>query len=497
MDEQERLVLSAALLKPEAALAAWREFRATVPLSEASPILMWAGGYIHENLSAAGYSDRYLWGIYQHNLIVNAELLKSTHECIADVSRSITVTRLKSFGRWGTREKLGSRPLADLDILIDPRSLKKTTVILSRHGFLPGLDTTMEEFWQRIVPQRGSWGFVNPSGKSIDIHWSLFDHLDQETNRRLLFERAASDQHGVIDEGVIDPALEIALLAIQQRLQFSSASHLLIEIRRLKERTDLNRVVEAGKKSHSLEWIYEAFDQLALILGTADPIVTQLNESRDSHPITPLQHDTQSEIDRKSLTKFVVVFGNRAKWKTWLLFVWWILGATTKAEQRLIRLFRCLSASRLREISPGLWRFDAKTRDSISPGWSYRMPGRNFIWTRFPEGRIAFSNAGKGHFELEVNVEWDEWARHPLQEVSLFVNGVKAQIIRKSTQQIRFQLKNQQEVLELSFRRNDRHHFSQPGIFREWYEQMLPISKITLTRIPSLLSKSGSGKRVG
>lgn len=486
MDEQEHLVLSAALLPPQAAFKAWEQFRATVALREASPILMWAGGYIHENLSHAGLSERYLRGIYQHNLIVNAELLQATRECVSELSRKFEVTRLKTFGRAAIRKKLGSRPLADIDILIEPRFLKQAIAILARHGFSPSLDVTTEEFWDRIVPQRSSWGFINDFGKSIDIHWSLFDHLDKAANRKLISGRSSSNWHGSNVEGVLDPALELALLAIQHRLQFPSAGHLLIEIFRLQEETVFPRIIEVGKQSQSLEWIHEAFDQLAPILGKASPIIARLNQHRTDNPLSPLQHDTQGEIDFKTEKRLVSSFGKRGKWKTWLLFSWWVQGTSSRTERGLIRVFRGLSGSRVSEVSPGVWRFDSSTKKSIGPGWSYRMPDRDFFWSRFPEGRLAFIGAGKGTFELEIQVEWDEWGRHPLQEVTLFVNGVEAQIIRKSTQHIRFQLENRMSTLEISVRRIDRKHFSTAGIFREWYEQMLPVKSISLYRVSGI-----------
>lgn len=149
MDAQELLILTAALAQPRRAVLAWKEFRDTVDLEAASPLLSWAAGYVHENLTKVDLSDRYLWGIYQYNLIVNARALRATEPCITELSASVRVVRIKSFARLSSGEKLGTRPLADLDIVISRKSLRRAVRILDHHGFFPGLGASIEEFWEK------------------------------------------------------------------------------------------------------------------------------------------------------------------------------------------------------------------------------------------------------------------------------------------------------------------------------------------------------------
>ena len=483
MDAQERLILTAALAQPTRAVPAWKEFRDTVDLEAASPLLSWAAGYVHENLTKADLSDRYLWGIYQHNLIVNARVLRATEPCITELSASMRVVRIKSFARLSSGEKLGTRPLADLDIVISRKSLRRAARILDRHGFFPGLGASIEEFWERIVPQRNSWGFENSSGDSIDLHWSVFDHLDNATNRKIsktVSQQSSSNGRPV---NLLDPAVEIILLAIQQRLQFSATNHLLIDFWRLSKRTAPDRIVDVARQANALEWVYEAWEKLEPILGGRDPGVIAYQKIRESNPVEPLEHNRQGPHSRWLGHRTRQVFGPQQRLSTWLVYLLWVLGYPRSLEPMLIRLFGGLSSSRIDSQPDGVWRFGAGTGRNVGPGWTYRFPGREIVWSRFPEGRLLFSEAGKGLYELTVYIDWNEWIRHPLDQVALYVNGDEVQIVNKKIRPIQFQLRNPLSSLEICFGPSGRSQFNQPGIFHEWYNQMLPIKSITLTRI--------------
>lgn len=482
MDAQERLILTAALAQPPRAVGAWKEFRETVDLEAASPLLSWAAGYVHENLTKADLSDRYLWGIFQHNLIVNARVLRATEPCITELSATVKVVRIKSFARLSSGEKLGTRPLADLDIVISRKSLVRAVRILDSHGFFPGLGASIEEFWERIVPQRNSWGFENSSGDSIDLHWSVFDHLDEAANRRI----APTVSQQSVFEGrpvnVLDPAVEIVLLAIQQRLQFSATNHLLIDFWRLSKRTDPDRIVNVARQANSLEWVYETWERLEEVLGHSDPDIVAFHKLRESNPVEPLEHNRRGPHSRWLGLRTRQVFGPQQRFSTWLLYFLWVLGHPRFLEPMLIRLFGGLSSSRIDSQPDGVWMFGPGTSRNVGPGWTYRFPGREVVWSRFPEGRLLFQGAGKGLYKLSIHIDWDEWIRHPLDQVALYVNGDEAQIVKKKFRPIQFQLRNPIGSLEICFRPSGRSQFIQPGIFHEWYNQMLPIKSITLTR---------------
>lgn len=483
MDAQERLILTAALAQPKKAVLAWKEFRDSVDLEAASPLLSWAAGYVHENLIEANLSDRYLWGIYQHNLIVNARVLRATESCITELSASVKVVRIKSFARLSSGEKLGTRPLADLDIVIPRKSLRRAVRILARHGFFPGLEASIEEFWVRIVPQRSSWGFENSAGDSIDLHWSVFDHLGSAANRKTVTTVSQQSSFDGRPVNVLDPAVEIVLLAIQQRLQFSGTNHLLIDFWRLSKATDLDRIVDVARQANALEWVYGVWEKLEVVLGHTDSDVIAYQEIRESNPVEPLEHNRRGPHSRWLGHRTRQVFGSQQRLSTWLLYFLWVLGHPRFLEPMLIRLFGGLSSSRIDSQPDGLWMFGPGTSRNVGPGWAYRFPGREIVWSRFPEGRLLFQGAGKGLYELTVDIDWDEWIRHPLDQVVLYVNGDEAQIVKKRIRPIQFQLRNPLSSLEICIRPSGRSQFIQPGIFHEWYNQMLPIKSITLTRI--------------
>ena len=193
MDESDQLIIVAALGPPARAIDAWRQWKATVPIAEATALLTWSGGYIYRNLAAAGIDEPYLAGIYRHNLLTNVGRLRAALPTLVAMTALWPITPLKSFGMSTDAHARGLRPLADVDLWVPLDHLQGAVALLRHHGFSPLLDIDDREFERRVAPQRGSWNFVDLKGIDIDLHWRLLDHLDDTTSRRLVDENSSSD----------------------------------------------------------------------------------------------------------------------------------------------------------------------------------------------------------------------------------------------------------------------------------------------------------------
>lgn len=328
-----------------------------------------------------------------------------------------------------------------------------------------------------------SSSFKNHQRRPGDLHWSVFDHLGNATNIKIAKTVSQQSSSNGRPVNLLDPAVEIILLAIQQRLQFSATNHLLIDFWRLSKATDLYRIVDVACQANALEWVYEAWKKLEPVLGHRDPDVIAYRKIRENNPVEPLEHNRRGPHSRWLGHRTRQVFGPQQRLSTWLLYSLWVLGRPRFLEPMLIKLLGGLSSSRIDSQPDGLWMFGPGTSRNVGPGWAYRFPGREIVWSRFPEGRLLFQGAGKGLYELTVDIDWNEWIRHPLDQVALYVNGDEVQIVTKKIRPIQFQLRNPLSSLEICFRPSGRSQFDQPGIFHEWYNQMLPIKSIALTRI--------------
>ena len=485
MDEQQALILKAALLSPKEAAKSWATFRRRFPLGEASSLLSWAAGYVHENLLKEGISDRYLWGIYQHNLITNASILRGTDSCITELSRNTNLVRLKSFARLSEGERLGMRPLADVDVLIPPRSLRSSVEILRNHGFFPGLGVSEEELWNRVLPQRSSWGFENSGGHAIDIHWRVFPHKPLAFERSLIKKLKRDGDSKGRPVRVLDPASEIVLLSIQQRLQFQGINHLLIDIWRLCKTVPLHEVLAVADAVDARKWLEQSFRKLSETVGDdADFLIRSLSQQASQPPAQMVSaHNHEARSTFRARGSKVRQFGPLTSFRSWVLFLWFLFGSSPKLETQLIANLGYLSPLAIEPQGPDLWLFRASTEKNVNAGWTYRSPARDFVWTRYPEGRIRFSGAEMGRYQVSFRLMKDEWNRHPLAGLSLFINGVEAKKITKLSSEATFEIENQLVGLEFSFRRLDGLYFGTPGIFHEWYEQMVPLELITVRRL--------------
>ena len=484
MDEQQALILRAALLSPGEAAKSWQEFRDRFALSEASSLLSWAAGYVHENLLTEGVSDSYLWGIYQHNLITNAAILRGTFGCIEALSHRTKLVRLKSFARLSEGERLGTRPLADIDVLISPRALSASVKILSQHGFSAGLGVSQDEFWDRVVPQRSSWGFENSAGNAIDLHWRVFHHASEAVERsiRARVQRLSDPKTGHVS--VLNRASEVVLLSIQQRLQFQGTNHLLIDIWRLCKNLDMTELAAVADAVGCRQWVDHAFQELSRAVGHEAETMLEAFGSRKQQRQTALPpHNREGEETLGDRVRGVRRSGLVGRPRALPLWLWSIFRRSARLETLLLATFGRLSPLAVDPIDSGHWCFQSTTENGVDAGWTFRVPGQRFVWARYPEGRIRFRGAHRGRYLISIQLQTDEWLRHPLSELSLFINGTEAKRITKSTSEINVEIENTLRGLEFSFRRRDPKRFVTPGIFREWYEQMVPLEFVSVRKI--------------
>ncbi len=178
----QELLLAAALLPREAALAAWKTWRSRHDAADADPGSLRMFPQIHLNLSlgAAGgagmegdldvlrRAHRGAWSRNQRLIAAARPVLASMQEAgLAPVLLKGSSLALTVYG------DAGARPMVDVDLLVRPQQALEAGAILASHGFVPQF-----RFDEQRVRTLNGVGFVHaatdrPAFGAIDLHWHL------------------------------------------------------------------------------------------------------------------------------------------------------------------------------------------------------------------------------------------------------------------------------------------------------------------------------------
>lgn len=187
---EQQLLLDAALLDGEKAIAAFRAWRGGIDLEAEFP-----GSWlrllpaVYDNLKSLGFSDPLmgrLRGVYRRAWYENhvlfhrvAPLTQALH------SRGIDVLVLK--GAALVTDYYGNhalRPMSDLDLWVPQRALPDTLAVLREAGWRFGVDPTADHIrFHRAVQCFG------PDGGELDLHWHVFWERSRHSFNAFLWER--------------------------------------------------------------------------------------------------------------------------------------------------------------------------------------------------------------------------------------------------------------------------------------------------------------------
>ncbi|MCB2228012.1 MAG: nucleotidyltransferase family protein [Desulfarculaceae bacterium] len=172
----DELLLRAALLGKDEALAAWRGWKQRADLDaldvNASRLLP----LLYANLRRHGVSDPLmarLQGVYRYNALRNQGFLRDLNGALRVLAeQGIPVMVLKGMAlAVGCYGDLALRPMQDLDLLVKPQDAIRAMRALIAQGW--ALNTPPgESLGPEFVAKRIEYSLNNQFGTKIDLHWA-------------------------------------------------------------------------------------------------------------------------------------------------------------------------------------------------------------------------------------------------------------------------------------------------------------------------------------
>ena len=216
----QELLLAAALLPGEAALAAWKTWRSRQNPADVDPASLRMFPQIHLNLSrgAAGgagiegdldilrRAHRGAWSRNQRLIAAARPVLESMRAAgLAPVLLKGTSLGLTVYG------DAGARPMVDVDLLVRPHQALEAGAILASHGFVPQF-----RFDEQRVRTLNGVGFVHapidkPAFGAIDLHWRLVPEPCDEAFDEAVHANAKPATLAALPVMVLDPTDELLL----------------------------------------------------------------------------------------------------------------------------------------------------------------------------------------------------------------------------------------------------------------------------------------------
>ena len=230
-DRTQELLLGACLLKGDAALDAYREWKTSVDLDNVDPGSYRLFPLLYVNLKSHGLKDPMMnifkW-VYTKTRTNNEILLRNLAPLLEEFNkRGIEVILLKGAGLiLSCYRDCGLRPMVDADLLvptgktgdaiklitglgwdssITPLKGFKDMKLLSRLGWTPG-DRKLEDFTDEYFCVRHGQDFTNPEKFTIDLHWHVLHGYNEPDADTDFWQRARSVSIEGAHAQVLDPA---------------------------------------------------------------------------------------------------------------------------------------------------------------------------------------------------------------------------------------------------------------------------------------------------
>lgn len=181
---EQELLLKAALLKDDAAVAAWTAWQATGDIDRLDASSYRLLPVVYRNLHARGVREpllEKLKGVYRHTWYKNQLFLRRMAECL----RWFHAAGIETLLLKGAPLALlfyrdhGLRPMADLDVMVPPDRAVAALDLLRDRGWVRS-DRWPETFHESYVSVGNSVGLKDREGNQCDLHWHLMPECCRE-----------------------------------------------------------------------------------------------------------------------------------------------------------------------------------------------------------------------------------------------------------------------------------------------------------------------------
>jgi hypothetical protein len=202
----QELLLRAALLELEPALAAWNEWRRTVNIDVVDYGSHRMIPQLYRNLQRHGVKDPLmdrLKGVYRYYLYKNEILMHRIGNLLAafdDAGIKTMVLKGAALIPLYYRES-GLRPMLDADVLVHARQAEQAMELLARLRWKPVRCTRP----QMNIPIVHSTPFEDDGGRQLDLHWHLFWECFNAKEVDEYWERAVSIKVGGVQTLALSP----------------------------------------------------------------------------------------------------------------------------------------------------------------------------------------------------------------------------------------------------------------------------------------------------
>ncbi|MBW4497063.1 MAG: nucleotidyltransferase family protein [Oscillatoria princeps RMCB-10] len=203
---QQGLLLRAALLQGENALAAWEEWRAAVDIQRLD-----AGSYrllplLYRNLSLHGVNDPLMAkfkGVYRNTWCKNQLSFKK----VSAVMRAFHEAGIQTMLLKGAALSLnyyrdyGLRPMSDFDLIVPTADALPAMKLLRELGW----ETSVERPERYIDLTHAAGGFSDEYGTKMDLHWHVLHQCLQENADEDFWKGAISVKIDDLSTHVLNP----------------------------------------------------------------------------------------------------------------------------------------------------------------------------------------------------------------------------------------------------------------------------------------------------
>ncbi len=486
------LLFTAALGQPTQALAAWEQWRSEVPQSEAPNILMWAGGYVAQNVRAAGGDDSYLEGIRRHNLLRNAKTIARIRPVVLALSQRRPIVPIKGGALSITGAARVQRPFADLDVFVAPELMAEVGRELVQAGLHPIENLEVDELEFRVMPRRSSWSFRDAEGRDLDVHWRILEHLSLEKSRDFVEHHAERTATALGQVGMLRTEAQAMVLLMHHMAEDPEAPHSLYDLITLVRSSDASHLWEVAEEAELGSWLDATLLRAEQILGeeiVARPAVEPISMPWPlSYRMSPFEIDAKRAATghhvRRRWNPEVSERTERDRWKRRVASVAVRRSGSSSVERLARRFGGPLSegstpwGSRLSFAGvPALGR-------ALGPGWNVQYPEQDFRWTDGPDARVLLAWPGGDSAFLGIEVDATAWMRSRHRTVRVLANGEVLGCFPEDRESVTFAVTRPRDgVVEVSLQPVTSARWRDLGHGTHPYRYSLPVRSIELRPI--------------
>ncbi|HEX5630822.1 MAG TPA: hypothetical protein VFY15_04110, partial [Acidimicrobiia bacterium] len=344
--------------------------------------------------------------------------------------------------------------------------------------FNPLLDVDEREFEHRVLPQRGSWNYVHPSGVDIDLHWRLLDHLDDATGRELVAAHSTltASEFGTIRR--LDDELMLCCLVAHFRSEGLLFSHGLFDVAHLMQRVDPGRIGPVAARLEVARELVDTAVSLRQLVGeAAPPAFSELEQALA--PYAAAQPIPTEVPPPESGERIPPRYDERAFLSLPRLYrIWTERGRPEDMERRVCRWggFTKIPRGRARSVAKSQ-RFPTEV-GVLGPGWHYLYPGDDYRWANRPDARVLFRGVPRSVSRVRIELS-SAWPDTGARAIEVRANGRHLGVLERAVAVGEFPLPRARRI-ELSLRPEGDLRWIGGGITEQTYRLLAPVRSIEL-----------------